>query len=72
MLEAALKARFEERERANDAESVEILVLKRKSELIDHLSKNIRDDDANYVKYGSTIHLLHLLMDANRAVYSSL
>jgi len=42
MLEAALKARFEEWERANDAESVEILVLKRKSELIDHLSKKYK------------------------------
>jgi hypothetical protein len=39
MLEAALKARSGERERANDAESVEVLVLKRKSELIDRLSK---------------------------------
>jgi DNA repair exonuclease SbcCD ATPase subunit len=39
MLEAALKARSEERERADNAESVEVLVLKRKSELIDCLSK---------------------------------
>ena len=39
MLEAALKARSEERERATDAESVEVLVLKWKSELIDRFSK---------------------------------
>jgi hypothetical protein len=39
MLEAALKAGSEERERADDAASVEVPVLKRKSELIDRLSK---------------------------------
>ena len=42
MLEAALKARPEERERANDAESVELFVLKKKSELIDRHSKSRR------------------------------
>ena len=40
MLEAALKARSEERERVADSESMEVLVLKRKSELINRLSKN--------------------------------
>ena len=39
MLEAALKARSKEREKSGDAESVEVLVLKRKSDLIDRLSK---------------------------------
>ena len=39
MLEAALKAPSKERERVDDVESVEVLVLKRKSELIDRLSK---------------------------------
>ena len=39
MLEAALKACSEEKERVNDAKSVEVLVLKRKSALIDWLSK---------------------------------
>lgn len=39
MLEAVLKAYSEEKERANDAKSGEVFVLKRKSELIYHLSK---------------------------------
>jgi len=39
MLETALKACSKERERVNDAESVKVLVLKRKSKLIDCVSK---------------------------------
>ena len=39
MLEVALKGHAKEGERANDADSVEVLVLKRKSELIVRLSK---------------------------------
>ena len=39
LLEAALKARSEEKERINVAQSMEMLFLKRKSEVIDRLSK---------------------------------
>ena len=43
MLEAALKARSKERERVDDAKSVEVFVLKRKSELIDRLLKKSKE-----------------------------